>query len=157
MPPATAGERRKLAGIFWFAGYCHNIIPVSMRRANTLPPFPKNMIPPKTAGELVDFLHASLRYYKQINAEDLRIVLLHSSDRLLPEMSASLGAFTLKKMRQHGVEVHLNERAVRVTDPWFATAARVERLAAAAAALVRHHGGPALARRGLVRLLVVTD
>ncbi len=70
----------------------------------------------ETAGELVDFLHASLRYYKQINVEDLRIVLLHSSDRLLPEMSASLGAFTLKKMRQHGVEVHLSERAVRVTD-----------------------------------------
>jgi NADH dehydrogenase len=70
----------------------------------------------ETAGELVDFLQASLRYYKQINAEDLRIVLLHSSDRLLPELSASLGAFTLRKMRQHGVEVHLNARAVRVTD-----------------------------------------
>jgi NADH dehydrogenase len=70
----------------------------------------------ETAGELVDFLHASLRYYKQIDAEDLRIVLLHSTDRLLPEMSASLGSFTLKKMRQHGVEVRLNERAVRVTD-----------------------------------------
>jgi NADH dehydrogenase len=70
----------------------------------------------ETAGELVDFLQASLRYYKQIDPDDLRIVLLHSSDQLLPEMSRSLGAFTLKKMRQHGVEVHLNERAVRVTD-----------------------------------------
>jgi NADH:ubiquinone reductase (H+-translocating) len=70
----------------------------------------------ETAGELVDFLHASLRYYKQINREDLRIVLLHGTDRLLPELSKSLGAFTLKKMLQHGVEVHLKERAVRVTD-----------------------------------------
>ncbi len=70
----------------------------------------------ETAGELVDFLQASLRYYKQINRENLRIVLLHSSDRLLPELSASLGAFTLKKMLQNGVEVHLNERAIRVTD-----------------------------------------
>ena len=70
----------------------------------------------ETAGELVDFLHASLRYYRQINREDLRIVLLHSNETLLSELSASLGAFTLKKMRQHEVEVHLNARAVRVTD-----------------------------------------
>lgn len=70
----------------------------------------------ETAGELVDFLYASLRYYKRIRAEDLRIVLLHSGERLLPELSASLGAFTLRKMRARGVDVRLNERAVRVTD-----------------------------------------
>jgi NADH dehydrogenase len=70
----------------------------------------------ETAGELVDFLHASLRYYRNIAPEDLRIVLLHSGERLLPELSASLGAFTLKRMRRHGVEVHLNARAVLVTD-----------------------------------------
>src|SRR6516165_6993468 len=34
----------------------------------------------ETAGELADFLHASLRYYKRIAAEDLRIVLLHSGE-----------------------------------------------------------------------------
>lgn len=70
----------------------------------------------ETAGELVDFLHASLRYYHHVEREDLRIVLLHSGDRLLPELSPSLAAFTLKKMQQYGVEVHLNARAVRVTD-----------------------------------------
>jgi NADH:ubiquinone reductase (H+-translocating) len=70
----------------------------------------------ETAGELVDFLYASLKYYKRIAREDLRIVLLHSADRLLPELSASLGAFTLRKMRKLGVDVRLNVRAVRVTD-----------------------------------------
>jgi len=70
----------------------------------------------ETAGELVDFLYASLRYYKRIRREDLRIVLLHSGDRLLPEISASLGRFTERKMRGRGVDVHLNARAVRVTD-----------------------------------------
>jgi NADH dehydrogenase len=70
----------------------------------------------ETAGELVDFLHASLRYYRNIDRSDIRIVLLHSGDRLVPELSPSLGAFTLKKMRAHGVEVRLNARAVRVTD-----------------------------------------
>jgi NADH dehydrogenase len=70
----------------------------------------------ETAGELVDFLDASLRYYKRVNAADLTITLLHSGDRLLPELSASLGAFTLRKMSQRGVDVRLNTRAVGVTD-----------------------------------------
>jgi NADH dehydrogenase FAD-containing subunit len=70
----------------------------------------------ETAGELVDFLYASLRYYKRIRCEDLRIVLLHSGERLLPELSASLGDFTLRKMRKRGVQVYLNARAALVTD-----------------------------------------
>jgi NADH:ubiquinone reductase (H+-translocating) len=70
----------------------------------------------ETGGELVDFLYASLKYYKRIAREDLRIVLLHSGEHLVPEMSASLGAFALRKMRRLGVDVRLNARAVRVTD-----------------------------------------
>ena len=70
----------------------------------------------ETTGELADFLHASLRYYKRIRREDVRIVLLHSGERLLPEISASLGAFTLRKMQRRGVEVLLGARAARVTD-----------------------------------------
>jgi NADH:quinone reductase (non-electrogenic) len=70
----------------------------------------------ETAGELVDFLYASLRFYKRVSREDLRIVLLHSGDRLLPELSQTLGKFTLRKMMARGVDVRLNARAVRVTD-----------------------------------------
>ena len=70
----------------------------------------------ETAGELVDFLYASLRFYPRIRHEDLRIVLLHGTDRLLPELSPTLGAFTLRKMMQRGVDVRLKARAVLVTD-----------------------------------------
>jgi len=70
----------------------------------------------ETSGELVDFLYASLKYYKRIRREELRIVLLHSGDRLLPELSANLGEFTLRKMRSRGVDVRLATRAVCVTD-----------------------------------------
>src|SRR5262249_5022489 len=62
----------------------------------------------ETAGELVDFLYASLKYYKRIRQEELRIILLHSGDRLLPELSPSLGHFTLRKMASQGVDVRLN-------------------------------------------------
>src|SRR5262249_23329436 len=61
----------------------------------------------ETAGELSDFLYASLRYYKRISVDELRIVLLHSGDRLLPELSAALGTFTLRKMRGRGIDVRL--------------------------------------------------
>jgi NADH dehydrogenase len=70
----------------------------------------------ETAGELVDFLCASLRYYKRVGLGDLRIALLHSGDRLLPELSYRLGMFTLRKMRARGVDVRLNTPVVRVTD-----------------------------------------
>jgi NADH:quinone reductase (non-electrogenic) len=70
----------------------------------------------ETAGELVDFLYSSLKFYKRVNREDLCIVMLHSGDRLLPELSPSLGKFTLRKMMARGVDVRLNARAVRVTD-----------------------------------------
>ena len=70
----------------------------------------------ETAGELVDFLYSSLKYYKRIRRDDLRITLLHSGDRLLQELSPSLGRFTLRKMMDREVDVRLNARAVRVTD-----------------------------------------
>jgi NADH dehydrogenase len=70
----------------------------------------------ETVGELVDFLQASLKYYKRIRPDDLRVILLHSGDRLLPELSAPLGAFTLSKMHMRGVDVRLGAKAALVTD-----------------------------------------
>ena len=70
----------------------------------------------ETAGELTDFLYASLRYYKRISLDDLNVVLLHGGERLLPELSPSLGAFTLRNMQMRRVDVRLNASVVRVTD-----------------------------------------
>jgi NADH dehydrogenase len=70
----------------------------------------------ETAGELIDFLHASLRYYPRIRREDVRVVLLHGQDRLLPELSPTLGDFARRKMCMQGLDVRLNARAVRIDD-----------------------------------------
>src|SRR5512145_1305747 len=59
----------------------------------------------ETAGELIDFLHASLRYYPRIRREDVRVVLLHGQDRLLPELSPTLGDFARRKMCMQGLDV----------------------------------------------------
>ena len=70
----------------------------------------------ETAGELIDFLYASLRYYPRIRREDVRVTLLHSQERLLPELSATLGEFAGRKMMMRGIQVRLNARAVRIDD-----------------------------------------
>jgi NADH dehydrogenase len=40
--------------------------------------------------------------------------LVHSGDRLLPELKASLGRFAYDKMMQQGIDIYLNARATRV-------------------------------------------
>jgi NADH:ubiquinone reductase (H+-translocating) len=70
----------------------------------------------ETAGELVDFMYASLRYYPRIRHEDLKVTLVHGADRLLPELSPKLGQFTLSKMTMRGIDVRLMARATHITD-----------------------------------------
>jgi NADH dehydrogenase len=68
----------------------------------------------EVAGGLADFLRASKRYYRSIG--DVRVQLVHSGERLLPELSPSLGRFAERKMREQGIDVRLNARCVRVDD-----------------------------------------
>ena len=70
----------------------------------------------ETAGVLRDFLRASLKYYPRIKMDDVRVVLLHGQNRLLPELSASLGEFAGKKMRMDGLDLRLEARASRIDD-----------------------------------------
>lgn len=68
----------------------------------------------EVAGGLADFLQASKRYYRSIG--DVQVQLVHSGDRLLPELSASLGRFAERKMRAQGIDVRLNARCASVDD-----------------------------------------
>jgi NADH:ubiquinone reductase (H+-translocating) len=68
----------------------------------------------EVAGGLMDFLRASRRYYRAI--DELRVHLVHSGDRLLPELSGTLGRFAERKMRGQGIDVRLNARCARVDD-----------------------------------------
>jgi NADH dehydrogenase len=68
----------------------------------------------EVAGGLMDFLRASRRYYRSI--EELRVRLVHSGDRLLPELTPELGRYAERKMREAGIDVRLNARCARVDD-----------------------------------------
>lgn len=68
----------------------------------------------EAAGELEDFLNSAHRYYKNVEAEDCRVICIHGTDRLLPELSKSLSARVLKNFEKRGIEVMLNERAEKL-------------------------------------------
>jgi NADH dehydrogenase len=68
----------------------------------------------RSGWRLADFLHASKRYYTSIG--DVRVQLVYSGDRLLPELSPALGKLAERKMRDQGIDVRLNARCTRVDD-----------------------------------------
>ena len=69
----------------------------------------------EAAAELFDLTHSVLRYYPGINEGDLRIVLIHSRDRILPELSSGLGDYALRKLQQRGIEFMLGTRVTGAT------------------------------------------
>lgn len=69
----------------------------------------------ETAGELLDLLHDTAPYYRNVSREEIRVVLVHSRDRVLHTLSDSLGDYAGKKLRQRGLELCLEERVGAVT------------------------------------------
>jgi len=70
----------------------------------------------ETAAELNDFVREAGRFYPGIAREDVRIVLVHSGDRILPEVGASLSDYALRKLRSRGVDVRLGTRIAGCDD-----------------------------------------
>ena len=62
------------------------------------------------AGALNDFGRGMLADYPSLRPEDLRVILVHSRDRILPELSEPLAAYALQRMRDRGVTFKLNAR-----------------------------------------------
>ena len=60
------------------------------------------------AGALNDFARGILADYPNLNPNELNIVLVHSRDRILPELSESLARYAQKKMEARGVKFRLN-------------------------------------------------
>jgi NADH dehydrogenase len=62
------------------------------------------------AGALNDFAHGILADYPNLHSEELRVLLVHSRDRILPELSESLARYAQAKMEERGVGFRLNSR-----------------------------------------------
>jgi NADH dehydrogenase len=70
------------------------------------------------AGSLNDLARGILANYPGIDPSDVEVVLVHSRDRILPELTESLAHYALDRMTQRGVVFHLN---TRVKDASMAT------------------------------------
>jgi NADH:ubiquinone reductase (H+-translocating) len=62
------------------------------------------------AGALNDFAHGILPDYRNLGINELRVILVHARDRILPELSVSLAHYAMEKMQQRGVGFRLNAR-----------------------------------------------
>ncbi len=67
-------------------------------------------------GELNDFILDSIKYfYHNLQKSYVRIILVNSGGRILPEVTEDLAGFALQKIRRNGVEVILNTRVTEIT------------------------------------------
>jgi NADH dehydrogenase len=67
-------------------------------------------------GELEDMARFATRYYENIEAADLRWVLVEAAGRILPEVRESLGVYTVLQLEKRGIEVYLSTLAKSFED-----------------------------------------
>ncbi len=69
----------------------------------------------ETAAELNDFAYTARRYYSNVRPEEVRVVLVESKGRIMPEINEKLANYALRKLKQGGIEVLLNTRVGSAT------------------------------------------
>jgi len=70
----------------------------------------------ETLASINDFVRQALRFYPSLRPENLRMLLVHSGDTILPELDPALGRYAAKKLVERGVELRLGVRVKAVSD-----------------------------------------
>ena len=74
----------------------------------------------ETAGAVNDFVRETAKFYPRLGDEEVRVVVIHPGDYLLPELGEDLGRYAERKMRERKVEVIKGAR-VASYDGWIVT------------------------------------
>jgi NADH dehydrogenase len=69
----------------------------------------------EVVAELNDFVRRVAKLYRRLDPREIRVVLAHAQDRILPEMKPKLGLFAQKILAQRGVELLLGHRLQAAT------------------------------------------
>jgi NADH:quinone reductase (non-electrogenic) len=64
----------------------------------------------ETIASINDFLRGALKHYQNLRPENLRLLLVHPGDVILPELGPKLGSYAQKKLQERGVEILRNTR-----------------------------------------------
>jgi NADH:ubiquinone reductase (H+-translocating) len=70
----------------------------------------------ETVGAINDFVRESIKnYYKNIYMTEVKMMLVHTGDKLLEQVDEELGRFALGKLKTKGVEFTMNTHVVGAT------------------------------------------
>jgi NADH dehydrogenase len=64
----------------------------------------------ETLAELEDMTRYALRYYEGVKPEEMNWVLVEAMGRIMPEVSAKLGAWTVEALEKRGIKIYLDTR-----------------------------------------------
>ncbi|MER7923793.1 NAD(P)/FAD-dependent oxidoreductase [Streptomyces sp. NPDC096057] len=67
-------------------------------------------------GELEDMARYAVRYYHNIDADDLKWILVEASHRILPEVGEEMGTYTVTQLRRRNIQVLLETRLESCAD-----------------------------------------
>ncbi|HZQ91274.1 MAG TPA: NAD(P)/FAD-dependent oxidoreductase [Terriglobales bacterium] len=70
----------------------------------------------ETIAGIHDFLHEALHAYPNLSEGDLRVVLVHPGEVILPELGEKLGRYAQRKLANRGVEILTNIKVTGVSD-----------------------------------------
>jgi NADH dehydrogenase len=70
----------------------------------------------ETIAAINDFVREAVRFYPNLGHESLRMVLVHSGETILPELSARLGRYAAEKLAARGIELRLGVRVTGMDD-----------------------------------------
>jgi NADH dehydrogenase len=68
------------------------------------------------AGELVDFFHSIIPYYKPLKVDDVRMILIEAGKALLPDLPPGMGTYTTRNLTQRRVELMLGDGVTKIDD-----------------------------------------
>lgn len=66
--------------------------------------------------EVEDMVRSALKYYPDLHSSDVRFVLIEALGRILPEVGENLGKWSLKHLRERGIEIKLETFMNSCTD-----------------------------------------
>ncbi|MFD4562476.1 NAD(P)/FAD-dependent oxidoreductase [Streptomyces sp. NPDC058469] len=67
-------------------------------------------------GELEDMARYAVRYYHNVDADDLKWILVEASNRILPEVGEEMGTYTITQLRRRNIQVLLETRLESCVD-----------------------------------------
>ena len=66
----------------------------------------------ETVGAINDLARESLKHYDLIDPREVRVILIHGGEVILPELGQALGLYAQEKLRQRQVEIKLNTKVI---------------------------------------------